>query len=370
MKQSIFQTVYKVRQSRGSGSCFYLKDYDLFVTNSHVVEGFRQVTLEDQHRNRCIAKVILADPDLDLALLKAQGDFSFLPRLQLAPEEAVIGGKIRVAGYPFGIPFTVTEGSVSSPRQFMDGHYRIQTDAAVNPGNSGGPMFNEKGEVMAVTTSKFTNADNMGFGIPVGNLRPLLEHSRQIDKEQLSLQCSCCEEIITGDKDYCPSCGNKLPFYLFEERSLTDLAVYCEKAIENMGIDPILARNGHESWTFHKGEAELRLFVYQQEFLFFTSPINVLPKKNFGPLLRYLLTTTDTAPYQLGLDGNQIFLSYRIHLSDILQDKEHRIQKKITEMSSQADRFAHFLAQHFGCGYPPCSRIAEPINRPVYHTAC
>lgn len=102
MQELIYHSIYKVSQARGSGSCFYLKDYNLFVTNSHVVEGFRQVALEDHHRNRYPARVILAHPALDVAFLKAESDFSFLPDLPLAKEEAAIGSKIRVAGYPFG----------------------------------------------------------------------------------------------------------------------------------------------------------------------------------------------------------------------------------------------------------------------------
>lgn len=101
MQELIYHSIYKVSQARGSGSCFYLKDYNLFVTNSHVVEGFRQVALEDHHRNRYPARVILAHPALDVAFLKAESDFFFLPDLPLAKEEAAIGSKIRVAGYPF-----------------------------------------------------------------------------------------------------------------------------------------------------------------------------------------------------------------------------------------------------------------------------
>ena len=94
-------------------------------------------------------------------------NFSALPEILLAEKEVTLGQKINVAGNPFGMPFTATEGTVSSPRQLMDDTYYIQTDAAVNPGNSGGPMFNLDGEVVAITTSKMSNEDNMGFGIPV-----------------------------------------------------------------------------------------------------------------------------------------------------------------------------------------------------------
>lgn len=358
MTASLYQAVCKVSQSRGTGSCFYLKNYGLFVTNSHVVEGFREVALEDRQRNRYPAKVVFANPDLDIAFLKAEGNFSSWPQLILAREEPVIGDKIRVAGYPFGIPFTVTEGTVSSPRQFMDGHYRIQTDAAVNPGNSGGPMFNEKDEVIAITTSKFTNADNIGFGIPVNCLRPLLEQNLSLTGNRLYLQCSCCDTVCT-EEEYCPSCGNKLPFYLYHERPLTDLAVYCEKAIREMGINPVLARTGHESWTFHQGISEIHMFVYRQSFLFCTSPINVLPKKNFGPLFDYMTAYSSTSPYQLGLDGNRIFLSYRVHLTDIAADTEQIVFDNIKEMPQQADRLAHYFHDTFGCCFPECSRSGD-----------
>lgn len=355
MTESLYQAVCKISQSRGTGSCFYLKNYNLFVTNSHVVEGFREVAIEDQQRNRYPAKIVLANPDLDIALLKAAGDFSSFPSVRLAREEPAIGGKIRVAGYPFGIPFTVTEGTVSSPRQFMDGHYRIQTDAAVNPGNSGGPMFNEKNEIIAITTSKFTNADNIGFGIPVNNLRPLLEQSSFLTTDLLHLQCSCCDTICTEDEEYCPSCGNKLPFYFYNERPLTDLAMYCEKAIREMGVNPILARSGHESWIFHTGISEIRIFVYRQAFLFCTSPINVLPKKNFEPLFNYLTAYSASSPYQLGLEGNRIFLSYRVHLSDLVIDDGQIILKNIKNMPEHADRMAHYLHTTFGCSFPESS---------------
>ncbi len=363
MDQSIYQSVYKVSQSRGSGTCFYLKAYNLFVTNNHVIEGFRQVALEDQQYHRYLARVILTNPDLDIALLQAESDFSFLPVLQLATQNAIIGDKIRVAGYPFGMPFTVTEGTVSAPRQYMDGHYRIQTDAAVNPGNSGGPMLNEKGEVIAITTSKFTNADNIGFGIPVADLLPMLQQSRSLDTQKLHLQCSCCHNIIAEGEDYCPYCGQKLPFYKFNENQLTDLAKYCEKAIEEMGVNPVLARTGHEKWTFHQNLSELRIFVYQQQLLICTSPINTLPTKDFEPLLRYLVSASEnTAPYQLGLEDNLIFLSYRVYLSDLLADQDHSIQKNITRFATRADELAHELAQKYHCGFPASSRLADYQN--------
>lgn len=351
MEQNLFQTVYKINHAGGSGSCFYLKKHNLFVTNYHVVAGFRQVALEDNDKNRYLAQVILVNPILDLALLVAEGDFSALPEINLAGTEVSIGQKINVAGYPFGMPFTLTEGTVSSPRQLMGDKYYIQTDAAVNPGNSGGPMFNNEGEVLAITTSKINNADNMGFGIPVASLCALLEQIENLDRTTFNIQCNSCEEFISEEEEYCPSCGEKLPEDIFKERGLTELAAFCEEAISAIGINPVLARVGYESWVFHKGSSEIRMFVYQRSYLFCTSPINVLPKKNLEPVLTYLLSAEDIKPYQLGLDGNQIYLSYRIHISDVFSEFAGHIKNNITNMAFKADELDNYLSDTYGCEF-------------------
>lgn len=348
-QNNIYRAVYKVNHSGGTGSCFYLKKYNLFVTNYHVVEGFRTVAVQDNDRNAYLARVVLVNPAADIALLTAEGDFSALPEIIL-PEtsEVVIGERIHVAGYPFGMPFTVTEGTVSSPRQLMDESYYIQTDAAVNPGNSGGPMLNQRNELVAVTVSKFTEADNMGFGIPVAKVKAILENIGDLDTGRFNLLCDSCDGFISEEEEYCPSCGNKLPENVFKERALTDLAVFCEEAIADMGIDPVLARVGQETWKFHKGSSEIRLFVYQRNYLFCTSPINVLPKKDLEPVLTYLVSE-DLRPYKLGIEGNQIYIAYRIHISDIFSDYADQVKKNITELAFQADKLDDHLAETFGC---------------------
>lgn len=351
MEQNIFKAVYKVNHAGGSGSCFYLKNYDLFVTNYHVVEGLREVALQDDNKNRFHARVVLVNPVRDIALLKADGDFSALPEIALSTlDEVTIGQKINVAGYPFGMPFTVTEGTVSSPRQLLNDSYYIQTDAAVNPGNSGGPMFNDNSELVAITVSKLNNADNMGFGIPVSSLRELLDQIADLDTSVFNVQCNSCDEFISEEEEYCPSCGDKLPENVFQERSLTDLAVFCEEAIEAMGINPVLARVGYESWVFHKGSSEIRMFVYQRQYLFCTSPINVLPKKNLEPVLSYLLNA-EVKPYQLGLDGNQIYISYRVHISDVFSEYGDEVKKNLTNLAFKADDLDNYLSDTFGCEF-------------------
>lgn len=349
--KNIYSAVFKVNHSEGSGSCFYLKSHGLFVTNYHVVSGFRQVAIQDNDRNAHLAQVVLVNPKADIALLKAVGDFSGTPEITI-PEsgEVSIGNRITVAGYPFGMPFTATEGTVSSPKQLIDGKYFIQTDAAVNPGNSGGPMLNERNELIAVTVSKLTNADNMGFGIPVSTLREVLAAVEGIDTTCFHLQCPSCNELISEEEEYCPSCGEKLPENIFKERTLTELAAICEKTIGAMGVNPLLARMGNESWVFHKGSSEIRMFVYQRSYLFCTSPINLLPKKDLEPILTYLVSE-DMRPYKMGVEGNQIYIAYRIHISDLFSEQQEQVMQNLVNLAVKADELDNMLVEKFGCEF-------------------
>ena len=351
MEQNICSLVYKVTHAGGSGSCFYLKSYDLFVTNYHVVEGYHTVAIHDNDRNPYLAKVVLVNPALDMALLAADGDFSSLPELALADDAAIaVGRRVRVAGYPFGMPFTLTEGSLSSPKQLMNGKYYIQIDAPVNPGNSGGPIINDNNEVVGITVSKFTDADNMGFGIRVDSLRKLLETAGDIDRTLFQVQCESCDELIADEDEYCQSCGEKLPSGVFAERHISELGEFCETAIERTGINPVLARDGYEAWLFHKGSSEIRIFSYDGAYLFVVSPINLLPKKSVEAVLEYMLDT-DFTPYKLGIEGRQIYMCYRIHFADITDASRERILSEIVGFANKADEMDNMMVERFGCEF-------------------
>ena len=325
---NIYKSVFKVTHSGGSGSCFYLKNYDLFVTNYHVVEGYRTVAVHDNDRNPYLAKVVLVNPALDIALLAAEGDFSALPEMTLAADDSLtIGRKVYVAGYPYGMPFTITEGSVSSPKQLMDG----------------------------VTVSKFTQADNMGFGIRVETLHGLLESLGELDRTAFQVQCGSCEELICEEEEFCPSCGDKLPEGVFDERELSPLGGFVEGAIREMGVNPVLARDGYDSWLFHKGSSEIRIFVYDGNYLFSTSPINLLPKKEVENVLDYMLSE-DFGPYKLGIEGRQIYIAYRIHLADITDESEDEIRKNIVGLALRADEMDNMLVERFGCEFSEYSK--------------
>ncbi|MCC8061751.1 MAG: YbjN domain-containing protein, partial [Rikenellaceae bacterium] len=143
---------------------------------------------------------------------------------------------------------------------------------------------------------------------------------------------------------------DKLPETIFKERTLTDLTMFCEEAIADMGVDPVPARVGPEAWKFHQGSSEIWLFVYQRSYLFCTSPINVLPKKELEPVLTYLVSE-DLRPYKLGIEDNQIYIAYRIHISDIFSGYADQVKKNITGLAFKADELNDYLAETYGCEF-------------------
>jgi len=353
MDKNIFKTVYKVNHSGGSGSCFYLRDLDLFVTNNHVVEGHHEVALLDSDRTPHYARVVLVNPEADIALLAAEGDYKALPSVVLAGDDSLqIADKTHVAGYPYGMPFTLTEGTVSSPNQLMEGEYYVQTDAAVNPGNSGGPVFNSDGEVVGITVSKFTDADNMGFAIPVRKLRELLSNiDGEIERDTFKVMCSGCDCLIPEGEEtkYCPNCGKKLPDGIFEEVPLGPLAVLCETAIGRIGLNPVITREGEDEWRFHMGDIEVRMFTFDAPYLALASPVAMLPKKNVEAVLRFCLES-DFGPFKLGVDDDQIvYFCYRVPARSIKEDTFEEIVGNIVDYCHEVVRLSRKLLDDFGC---------------------
>lgn len=344
----ISRNVYKINTSAGSGSGFFIKNINILVTNYHVVQGFKKVAVEDQNRDRYLANVVFVNPRSDLAFLhtEAKLDNPDIPALRFARIRS--RDKVLVLGFPFGMPYTETEGIVSSEKQLIDGRHFIQTDAAVNPGNSGGPMVNANGEVIGVTTSKFTNADNVGFAIPAEVLVEDLKLFHAKKSLDYSVKCDSCKTLISQKTAYCTNCGNTVDSKAFEEVAPNETAGFVESALKMLGMDPVLARSGQDFWEFHHGSSLIRIFFFKEQYLYATSPLNELPTTGLDRLFNYLLSDP-LNPYQLGVLDNTIYISYRAHISDIFSPKRDIIKKNLAILALRADEMDNFFVDNFGC---------------------
>ncbi len=158
--------------ARGEGSGFIVSADGYILTNAHVVAHATEVTVRMTDRREYVARVVGADARTDIAVLKI--DASGLPIVRLGDPEALKVGEWVVAiGSPFGFENSVTAGIVSAKSRSLPGDAYtpfIQTDVAVNPGNSGGPLFNLNGEVVGINSQIYSRTggyQGVSFAIPI-----------------------------------------------------------------------------------------------------------------------------------------------------------------------------------------------------------
>jgi S1-C subfamily serine protease len=179
-----FDFFYGPVPQSGQGSGFVLNKDGLILTNNHVIDNAQriEVTLADKHKYK--AQLVTADKGHDLALLKINAPNLIPATLAEAGNPPVVGQLVYAIGNPFGLSGTMTRGIISAIRSIRGSQDNliedaIQTDASVNPGNSGGPLLNSHGEVIGITTMIATHgadqSSGIGFAIPISTAKAVLD---------------------------------------------------------------------------------------------------------------------------------------------------------------------------------------------------
>ncbi len=168
---------------QGQGSGFILNKDGLILTNNHVINNAQRVEVKLSNKHTYKAQVLAVDKNHDLALLKIDNAPDLTPATLATSQGLVVGQRVYAIGNPFGLQGTMTRGIISAIRSIRGPQGNpiedaIQTDASVNPGNSGGPLLNSRGEVIGITTLIASNgADHgsgVGFAIPINTAKAVL----------------------------------------------------------------------------------------------------------------------------------------------------------------------------------------------------
>ena len=177
--------VPQARVANSLGSGVIVRSDGVIITNHHVVEGGQEITVALSDRREFAAKVLLADPRTDLAVLKIDGPAGErFPVLAIDDSgDAQVGDLVLAIGDPFGVGQTVTNGIISALDRNADptgagGSAYIQTDAAINPGNSGGALVDMDGDLIGVNSfilSRSGSSSGVGFAIPASVVRRAVE---------------------------------------------------------------------------------------------------------------------------------------------------------------------------------------------------
>jgi serine protease Do len=183
----------QLRQGVGSG--FIISPDGFILTNAHVVADAAEVTVKLTDKREFKAKVIGADTRTDVALVKIDG--KGLPTVKIGdPEKASVGEWVAAIGSPFGLENSVTAGIISAKSRSLSGESIvpfIQTDVAVNPGNSGGPLFNMNGEVIGINSQIYSRTGGymgLSFAIPIDvamNIKEDLQKHGRVSRGRLGV---------------------------------------------------------------------------------------------------------------------------------------------------------------------------------------
>ena len=186
--EKLGEAVVMVRTPTGLGSGFIIHPDGYVVTNDHVIAGerkisitqFRKTEVELTKVNFENVRIVASSAENDLALLKIEDTLKGpLPTVPLGDSDEVKQGqRVFAVGSPLGLERSVSEGIVSLRNRLIEGRLHIQTTAEISPGNSGGPLFNYRGEVVGVNNMKVvaTGAEGLGFAIPVESVKTFLKN--------------------------------------------------------------------------------------------------------------------------------------------------------------------------------------------------
>ncbi|SDE68880.1 serine protease, S1-C subfamily, contains C-terminal PDZ domain [Paenibacillus sp. UNCCL117] len=173
-------------QDGGMGTGFIFEKSGYILTNEHVIEGAEEIWVTVEGYDKPLKATLLGNSyDLDLAVLKIEGDKDF-PYLPLGdPDQVKVGDWLVAIGNPYGYDQTVTVGvlsakerpiSIQGDQGTREYKHLLQTDTSINPGNSGGPLLNMNGEVIGINTAVNAEAQGMGFAIPTSTIASVLEN--------------------------------------------------------------------------------------------------------------------------------------------------------------------------------------------------
>jgi serine protease Do len=342
--------VIQVSSQAGSGSGFYLKEYNLIVTNKHVVDENIEVRIAGTLFEQTLKPILFYDYKYDLAFIKPPEKIEF-PLLRIAEKLPSDGDRVVAIGHPYGLTYTSTEGIVSKKKRIFDGVSYIQIDAAINPGNSGGPLVNELAEVVGVNTFVIAESTNLGFALSAIHLKESLEEYRPYYGQQ-AVRCSSCMNISLL-KDFnnnsCPNCGTELKLPKIKEKHEAHFGInnMIEKILIEMGKNVKLARRGKRDWEFKENKTLIFISIGESGLIIFGSYLGSLPKSNILDLYIYLLKENDNLQrFSFAVHRQNILLSSVINIKFF---RNETVKQTIEELFRYSNEYATILREHYGC---------------------
>ncbi len=342
--------VIQIATPYSTGTGFFLKQPNLIVTNEHVIRDNAQVVVDGDAFPKQLVRVLYMDTKYDLAFLEAPTNAD-IPEVKLSTDKPPReGDQVIAIGHPLGLKYAATKGIISNTRHEQGDIFYIQHDAALSPGNSGGPLVNETGEVVGINTFIMKDGNNIGFSLPVKYLDATIKEFLAAGRK-IGTRCASCSNLVfedTIEQGYCPHCGAKvqLPTQV-ELYEPLGVAKTIEEIIEKIGYNVALARVGPNKWEIQKGSAKINISYYEKTGLITGDAyLCVLPKENIKPLYEYLLRQNyHTEDLTFSIREQDIILSLLIF--DRYLNVETGL-KLFSHLFEKADYYDNILVEQYG----------------------
>lgn len=171
--ETAYESVFVIYSGNSLGSGFAVGE-NCIVTNAHVIDNDKHISVSSYDGNEYEAKVLGMSESEDIAVLVIEN--ATFPYLSIADISSVkTGDDIYAIGAPKGMAYTLTKGSISAKERLIRKNTYIQIDAAINEGNSGGPLLNDSGQVLGMNTLKMSDSEGIGLAIPIDRICKYLE---------------------------------------------------------------------------------------------------------------------------------------------------------------------------------------------------
>lgn len=343
--------IIQIATPYSTGTGFFLRDRGLIVTNYHVIEGNQSVVIEGAKFRKQLSSVRYIDHKYDLAFLDGPKDAEEMPEIILGHEKVLRERDMVTAiGHPFGLKFSLKSGIISNTSEVMNGIPYLHIDAALNPGNSGGPLVDNDGEVVGVNTFVMRNGDNTGFSLPVRFLKDTLDGFGLLHGEQAA-RCAGCLNIVAEaqvENKLCTHCGHRIELpNSAEAYQPSGVAKSVENLIASIGHDVSLSRSGHNAWEVKQGSANILVSYHEKSGLISADTVLCeLPKENIKPLYEFLLRENyNNEALTLSLNDQDIVLSLLIFDRYLNEDTGKNMLQQLFE---KADYYDNLLVEEYG----------------------
>ena len=342
-------SVVEIATPFNTGTGFFIDQYNVIVTNEHVIRDNHEVIVKGGGFEKQIVDVLLIDEFADIALLAAPQHHN-MQGLKLRMQTVTQGEQVTAMGHPYGLKFSLTNGVISNIEQQERGLIYLMHDAALNPGNSGGPLTDAQGLVIGINSFVMKEGENIGFALPVSSLTPILEGFEQRE-DRTATRCLSCRKFVYDHiiaVKYCDHCGAEVMFpSAIKTYRPVGVPKLVEDIITSLDHDVRLTREGRNHWNIQRGSALVRLSYHKDTGLIDGDAyLCRLPEDNIKDVYTYLLQENfKSNGLVFSVKGQFILLSLMIYDRHLEEATGSIMMQRLFD---QADHYDDILVNRFG----------------------